>query len=80
MGQEESQMKPGDLVRIYYDGKGSSGEIWHGLVLDVFIDPRAKEKRDNNSRWITGRIFMDGKPRIMNLYWDDDWEIISETW
>lgn len=79
MGQEESQMKPGDLVRIYYDGKGSSGEIWHGLVLDVFIDPRAKEKRDNNSRWITGRIFMDGKPRIMNLYWDDDWELISET-
>ena len=80
MGQEESQMKPGDLVRIYYDGKESSGEIWHGLVLDVFIDPRAKEKRDNNSRWIAGRIFMDGKPRIMNLYWDDDWEIISETW
>jgi len=79
MGQEESQMKPGDLVRIYYDGKGSSGEIWHGLVLDVFIDPRAKEKRDNNSRWIAGRIFMDGKPRIMNLYWDDDWELISET-
>ena len=72
-------MKRGDLVRIYYDGKGSSGEIWHGLVLDVFIDPRAKEKRDNNSRWITGRIFMDGKPRIMNLYWDDDWELISET-
>jgi len=72
-------MKPGDLVRIYYDGKGSSGEIWHGLVLDVFIDPRAKEKRDNNSRWIAGRIFMDGKPRIMNLYWDDDWELISET-
>ncbi len=70
-------MKPGDLVRIYYDGKGSSGEILDGLVLSVFIDSHAKEKKDNNSRWITGRILVDGRPRIMNLYWDDDWEIIS---
>lgn len=70
-------MKVGDLVRIYYDGKGSSGEILDGLVLSVFIDSRAKEKKDNNSRWITGRILVDGRPRIMNLYWDDDWEIIS---
>ncbi len=73
-------MKRGDLVRIYHDGKGSDGEILEGLMLDIFhIDPRAKKNRDNNSRWITGRILVDGRPRIMNLYWDDDWELISET-
>ena len=70
-------MKPGDLVRIYHDGKGTSGEIWDGLVLDVYIDSRAKERRDNNSRWITGRILVDGRPRIMNLYWDDEVEVLQ---
>ena len=71
-------MKRGDLVRIYHDGKGASGEIWDGLVLDVYIDPRAKKSRDNNSRWITGRILVDGRPRIMNLYWDDHVEILND--
>ena len=43
-------MKPGDLVRIYHDGKGSSGETLDGLVLDVFfVDHRAKNTKDNNS-------------------------------
>jgi hypothetical protein len=70
-------MKPGDLVRVYFDGKGASGEIWDGLVLDAFVDHRAKKNRDNNSRWITGRILVDGRPRIMNLYWDDDYEVLQ---
>ena len=71
-------MKPGDLVRIYHDGKGSDGEILEGLMLDIFhIDPRAKKNRDHNSRWITGRILVDGRPRIMNLYWDDEVEVIQ---
>lgn len=72
-------MKRGDLVKIYFDGKGSSGETWEGLVLEVFIDHRSKEKKDNNSRWISGRILVDGRPRALNLYWDDEWELISET-
>jgi len=72
-------VKRGDLVKIYFDGKGSSGEIWEGLVLEVFIDHRSKEKKDNNSRWGSGRILVDGRPRALYLYWDDEWELISET-
>ena len=69
-------MKPGDLVRIYHDGKGSSGETLDGLVLDVFfVDHRAKNTKDNNSRWISSRMLVNGcGPRLVNLYWDDDWE------
>jgi len=70
-------VKPGDLVKIYFDGKGSSGETWEGLVLEVFIDHRSKEKKDNNSRWISGTILMDGQPKSLNLYWDDDMEILQ---
>jgi hypothetical protein len=72
-------MKPGDLVRIYHDGKGSSGETLDGLVLDVFfVDHRAKNTKDNNSRWISSRILVNGYgPRLVNLYWDDDLDVIS---
>ena len=75
-------MKVGDLVRIYHDGKGSSGETVDGLVLHVFfIDHRSKACRDNNSRWISARILVNGGgPRVVDLYWDDDFEVvISET-
>ena len=69
-------MKPGDLVRIYHDGKGSSGEIIDGLVLNVFfVDHHAKSTKDNYSRWISARILVNGcGPRLVNLYWDDDWD------
>ena len=68
----------GNLARIYFDGKGSSGEILEGLVLDVFfVDGVAKKRRDNNSRWISGRLLIDGVPRLVNLYWDDDVEVLN---
>jgi hypothetical protein len=74
-------MRKGDLVRNYHDGKGSSGETLDGLVLDVlFIDHHAKKSKDNNSRWISSRILVNGgAPRLVNLYWDDDLEVINET-
>ena len=68
----------GNLARIYFDGKGSSGEILEGLVLDVFfVDGVAKKRRDNNSRWISGRLLVDGVPRLVNLYWDDEVEVLN---
>ena len=68
----------GNLARIYFDGKGSSGEILEGLVLDVFfVDGVAKKRRDNNSRWISGRMLVDGVPRLVNLYWDDEVEVLN---
>ena len=72
-------MKQGDLVRIYFDGRGSSGEEWIGVVLNAFIDRVAKARRDNNSRWISGFILLDGRPTAMNLYWDDDYEVLDEA-
>lgn len=72
-------MKQGDLVRIYFDGRGSSGEEWIGLVLSAFTDHLAKQARDNNSRWISGSILLDGVPTAMNLYWDDEYEVCSEA-
>ena len=68
----------GDMVRVHFDGKGSSGEILDGLVLDVFfVDSVAKKRRDNNSRWITASMLIDGRPRVVHLYWDDEYEILS---
>ena len=68
----------GNLARIHFDGKGSSGEILEGLVLDVFfVDGVAKKRRDNNSRWISGRMLVDGVPRLVNLYWDDEVEVLN---
>ena len=68
----------GNLARIYFDGKGSSGEILEGLVLDVFfVDGGTKKRRDNNSRWIHGRLLVDGVPRLVNLYWDDEVEVLN---
>lgn len=67
----------GCYARIFFDGKGSSGEILEGLVLDVFfVDGVAKKRRDNNSRWISGRMLVDGVPRLVNLYWDDEVELL----
>lgn len=68
----------GNLARIYFDGKGSSGEILEGVVLDVFfVDGVAKKRRDNNSRWISGRLLVDGVPRLVNVYWDDYVEVLN---
>ena len=68
----------GNLARIYFDGKGSSGEILEGLVLDVFfVDGVAKKRRDNNSRWISSRLLVDGIPRLVNVYWDDEVEVLN---
>ena len=72
-------MKQGDLVRIYFDGRGSSGEEWIGVVLNAFTDHLAKKRRDNNSRWISGSILLDGTPTAMNLYWDDEYEVLDEA-
>ena len=72
-------MNPGDLVRIYFDGKGSSGEELFGIVLTSFINPFAKVMKDNNSRWISARMLVDDRVRQVDLYWDDDWEVISES-
>jgi hypothetical protein len=68
----------GDMVRIHFDGLGSFGETLDGIVLDVFfVDHMAKLNRDNNSRWISSRMLVDGRPRVVDLYWDDDVEILQ---
>jgi len=68
----------GDLVRIHFDGLGSFGETLDGIVLDVmFVDHLAKLNRDNNSRWISSRMLVDGRPRVVDLYWDDEVEVIQ---
>lgn len=68
----------GNMIRVHFDGKGSSGEILEGLVLDVFfVDGVAKKRRDNNSRWISGRMLVDGVPRLVNVYWDDEVEVLN---
>jgi len=72
-------VKTGDLVRIYFDGKGSSGEELLGLVLTSFVNPFAKVMKDNNSRWISARLLVDGGVRQADLYWDDDFEVMNET-
>jgi hypothetical protein len=72
-------MKPGDLVHIYFDGKGSSGEELLGLVLTSFVNPFAKVMKDNNSRWISARLLVDGRVRQADLYHDDDFEVMNET-
>ena len=73
-------MKPGDMVHVYLDGKGSSGEELTCLVLSCFVNPFAKVMRDNNSRWISAQILVDGRKRTLDLYWDDDFEVLNETW
>jgi hypothetical protein len=68
----------GDMVRIHFDGLGSFGETLDGIVLDVmFVDHLAKLNRDNNSRWISSRMLVDGRPRVVDLYWDDEVEVIQ---
>jgi hypothetical protein len=68
----------GDLIRIHFDGLGSYGETLDGIVLDVmFVDHMAKLNRDNNSRWISSRMLVDGRPRVVDLYWDDDVEVLN---
>jgi hypothetical protein len=67
-----------DMVRIHFDGLGSFGETLDGIVLDVmFVDHLAKLNRDNNSRWISSRMLVDGRPRVVDLYWDDEVEVIQ---
>ena len=66
------------MVRVYLDGKGSSGETLDGIVLDVFfVDHFAKLNRDNNSRWISSRMLVDGRHRVVDLYWDDEVEVLN---
>ncbi len=68
----------GDMVRIHFDGLGSFGETLDGIVLNVmFVDHLAKLNRDNNSRWISSRMLVDGRPRVVDLYWDDEVEVIQ---
>ena len=68
----------GDMIRIHFDGLGSTGETLDGIVLDVmFVDHLAKLNRDNNSRWISSRMLVDGRPRVVDLYWDDEVEVIQ---
>jgi len=66
------------MVRIHFDGLGSFGETLDGIVLDVmFVDHLAKLNRDNNSRWISSRMLVDGRPRVVDLYWDDEVEVLN---
>jgi hypothetical protein len=66
------------MVRIHFDGLGSFGETLDGIVLDVmFVDHLAKLNRDNSSRWISSRMLVDGRPRVVDLYWDDEVEVIQ---
>jgi hypothetical protein len=68
----------GDMIRIHFDGLGSTGETLDGIVLNVmFVDHMAKLNRDNNSRWISSRMLVDGRPRVVDLYWDDEVEILQ---
>jgi len=69
----------GDMIRIHFDGLGSTGETLDGIVLDVmFVDHLAKLNRDNNSRWISSRMLVDGRPRVVDLYWDDEVELLNK--
>jgi hypothetical protein len=68
----------GDMIRIHFDGLGSFGETLDGIVLDVmFVDHLAKLNRDNNSRWISSRMLVDGRHRVVDLYWDDEVEVLN---
>jgi hypothetical protein len=70
----------GDMIRIHFDGLGSFGETLDGIVLNVFfVDHLAKLNRDNNSRWISSRMLVDGRPRVVDLYHDDEIEIINSS-
>ena len=44
----------------------------------LFVDHRAKLNRDNNSRWISTRMLVDGRPRVVDLYWDDEVELLNK--
>ena len=69
----------GDMIRIHFDGLGSTGETLDGIVLDVFfVDHMAKLNRDNNSRWISSRMLVDGRPKVVDLYWDDEVELLNK--
>jgi len=73
-------MKAGDLVDIFLEGKGSGGEHLRScLVLSSFHDPTARMVRDNNSRWIVARVLVGGSVRLVHLYWDDEYEIVSHA-
>ena len=66
------------MIRIHFDGLGSTGETLDGIVLDVmFVDHLAKLNRDNNSRWISSRMLVDGRHRVVDLYWDDEVEVLN---
>ena len=72
-------MEPGDMVRVHVSGKCSGDGIIDGLVLDVIgVDERAKRRCDNLSSWIRCRMLVDGRERFINLYWDDDVELLIE--
>jgi hypothetical protein len=71
-------MKIGDLINIHVDGKGSGGELLKScLVLTSYCDSYAKTNRKNNSRWVIAQVLVDGKVRLVRLYWDDEYEVIS---
>ena len=72
-------MEPGDMVRVHVSGKCSGDEVIDGLVLRVMhVDVGAKRRCDNLSRWIHCRMLVDGRERFIDLYWDDDVELLSE--
>jgi hypothetical protein len=66
-------MKPGEVVRIYRSGKFSGDEVLTGLVLNVLhVDESAKQERDDNKRWIYAILLIDGRPKAVDVYWDDE--------
>jgi hypothetical protein len=70
-------MKPGDLVRVYFDGRGTGDWQLTGLVITATIDQNSYVHRDNDSRWVTAVMLAEEKIQNVNLYWDDEFEILS---
>ena len=70
-------MRSGEVVRIYRSGKLSGDEILSGLVLNVLhVDERAKHAKGGKARWIYAILLIDGSPKAVNVYCDDEVETL----
>lgn len=74
-------MKRGNLIRYRKMNYFGESTPLLGIISNDehhSVDHRAKNTKDNNSRWISSRILVNGcGPRLVNLYWDDDLDVIS---
>lgn len=72
-------MKPGDLVEVRWDVGTSEETHLLGIVMNCLIDDIAKEDRDNGSTWISGTLLVGERKKNFWLYWDDEYEVLSES-